>query len=283
MAINWYPGHMKKTNEMIRDNLKLVDIVVEVIDARIPLSSRNPMIDQLIGNKYHVILMNKSDLADPIITEQWVKYFNGKNKKSIPYVATNYSPSQFMSLLKDVSKEVMEKYKKKGFVSKRVRAMIVGIPNSGKSTFINNVAKKKSTVTGNKPGVTKGKQWIKIKDGIDLLDTPGILWPKIESDDQGYRLAATGAIRDDILNKNDIVQYILSFMKQKYPKQLEETYEIQPSWSIDEMIEHVGLKNGCLSKGNQLDEERTIRMILDDFRKGKIGRITMEKPTNADN
>jgi ribosome biogenesis GTPase A len=183
-----------------------------------------------------------------------------------------------MGALKEISDEIEEKYKKKGFYNKQIRAMIVGIPNAGKSTFINNISKRKGTATGDKPGVTKAKQWIKVKNNIDMLDTPGILWPKIETDEQGYKLAATGAIREEILNKADIAAFILEFMKKNYPENLRKKYNLSDMSDIHEMMNDIGIKNGCLLKGNEIDMERVTRLIISDFRKGRLGKITMERP-----
>lgn len=278
MSINWYPGHMKKTNEMIRENLKLVDVIIEIIDARIPLSSRNPIIDEVSANKHHIIVMNKSDLADNRVSELWMVEFQKKNIKCVLFNATKDSISKFMGALKEISDEIEQKYKSKGFYNRQIRAMIVGIPNAGKSTFINNISKRKGTATGDKPGVTKSKQWIKVKNNIDMLDTPGILWPKIETDEQGYKLAATGAIREEILNKTDIAAFILDFMRQNYPDNLRKKYNLSEMKDIHEMMNDIGIKNGCLLKGNEIDMERVTRLIISDFRKGRMGKLTMERP-----
>lgn len=278
MSINWYPGHMKKTNEMIRENLKLVDVIIEIIDARIPLSSRNPIIDEVAANKHHIIVMNKSDLADNRVSELWMVEFQKKNIKCVLFNATKDSISKFMGALKEISDEIEQKYKNKGFYNRQIRAMIVGIPNAGKSTFINNISKRKGTATGDKPGVTKSKQWIKVKNNIDMLDTPGILWPKIETDEQGYKLAATGAIREEILNKADIAAFILDFMRENYPENLRKKYNLSEMDDVHEMMNDIGIKNGCLLKGNEIDMERVSRLIISDFRKGRMGKLTMERP-----
>jgi ribosome biogenesis GTPase A len=269
---------MKKTGELIKENLKLVDLIIEIVDARIPLSSRNPMLDQLSANKYHIIVMNKADLADPRVSDEWVSEYTKNNTKCLLFNSTKDSVQKFIKEIKDISEAIKEKYKKKGFYKREIRAMIVGIPNVGKSTFINNISQRKGTVTGDKPGVTKGKQWIKIKNGMDLLDTPGILWPKIETDDQGFRLAATGAIKDEILNKNDIAVFIIDYLIKYYPQNLIDKYSVDVSEDPVKIIEDIAKANGCIIKGSEIDYERAIRMIISDFRKGNIGRISLERP-----
>ncbi|SHI72018.1 ribosome biogenesis GTPase A [Dethiosulfatibacter aminovorans DSM 17477] len=282
MAINWYPGHMKKTNELIRENLKIVDLVIEIVDARIPYSSRNPILKEISANKHHIIVMNKSDLADSRISELWKKEYTKDNTRCIMYNSTKDSTAKFFNSINDIADEILLKYKKKGFFNRQLKAMVVGIPNVGKSTFINRIAKRKGAATGDKPGVTKGKQWIKVKNGIDLLDTPGILWPKIETDIQGYNLACTGAIREEILNKNDIATYIVEFLNKNYKDYLVKKYQIETGdKETYAIIDDIARRNGCILKGDELDYERVSRLIINDFRSGKLGKITMEKPENA--
>jgi ribosome biogenesis GTPase A len=282
MAINWYPGHMKKTNEMIRDNLKLVDLIIEIVDARIPQSSRNPILKNISANKHHIILMNKSDLADPKISEMWRKEYTKDNVNCILYNSTKDSTAKFFNSISDIADEILSKYKKKGYFNRQLKAMVVGVPNVGKSTFINRIAKRKGANIGDRPGVTKCKQWIKVKNGIDLLDTPGILWPKIENDIQGYNLAATGAIREEILNKNAIAKYIVEFLNKNYKSSLINKYQIETeNKEIHVIIDDIARKNGCILKGDELDYERVSRLIISDFRSGKLGKLTLEKPKNA--
>ncbi|MBN2285335.1 MAG: ribosome biogenesis GTPase YlqF [Tissierellales bacterium] len=278
MSINWFPGHMKKTGELIKDNLKLVDLIIEIVDARIPKSSRNPMLDSISNHKHHIIILNKSDLADPIVSEKWVANYTRGSTKCMLYNATKDSELKFYKEISDIAEEIKQKYKLKGFHDRQLRAMIVGIPNVGKSTFINKISKRKGTVTGDKPGVTKGKQWIRIKSGMDLLDTPGILWPKIETDEQGYRLAATGAIKDEILNKTQISLFILDYLVKNYHHLLFEKYAVEISDDIQQILTDIALKNGCILKGNKIDYDRVERMIINDFRKGSFGRISLERP-----
>jgi ribosome biogenesis GTPase A len=282
MAINWYPGHMKKTNEMIRDNLKLVDLIIEIVDARIPQSSRNPILKNISANKHHIILMNKSDLADPKISEMWRKEYTKDNVNCILYNSTKDSTAKFFNSISDIADEILAKYKKKGYFNRQLKAMVVGVPNVGKSTFINRIAKRKGANIGDRPGITKCKQWIKVKNGIDLLDTPGILWPKIENDIQGYNLAATGAIREEILNKNSIAKYIVKFLNNNYKSSLINKYQIETeNKEIHVIIDDIARKNGCILKGDELDYERVSRLIISDFRSGKLGKFTLEKPKNA--
>lgn len=278
MAINWYPGHMKKTNELIKENLKLVDLVIEILDARIPESSKNPILKDISINKGHIIILNKSDLAEKKLTDEWIKIYEKDNIKCISYNSNRDSVNKFISSINEITEEFQEKYRKKGFYNKQIRAMIVGIPNVGKSTFINNLAKRKGAATGDRPGVTKTKQWIKIKDKIDLLDTPGILWPRIDNDVQGYNLAATGAIKEEVLNKHDISLYIIKFLNDNYTSRIPEKYGIEFEEDKHIVFDNIAKRNGCILKGNEIDFERTSRLIISDFRSGKLGKITLERP-----
>ena len=281
MSINWYPGHMKKTKDLIEANLKLVDVVIELLDARIPISSRNPQFDQLIGHKKRVVALNKYDLADPVRTKRWIQYYADQGIKAIPINSLN---GDGISVLIDEAKatctDVIEKAQRQGRMMRPIRAMIVGIPNVGKSSLINKLAGKNAAKTGNKPGVTKGKQWIRLNKEVELFDTPGILWPKIEEDSMGIKLACSGAIKDEILNIEDIAFHLITMIMVDYKRVFFERYKIEPEMTdVVEIMTYIGRKRGCLVRGNEVDLEKASRLIVDEFRKGVIGRITLEIPT----
>lgn len=280
MDIQWYPGHMAKARRKIKEELKLVDIVVELIDARIPISSRNPDIDDIVGDKKRIIVLNKSDLADPNINMEWKKYFE---KNGISSILVNSIQGTGIKEIFAVSKELMkdeiEKLKKKGLLNKTIRALVIGIPNVGKSTLINKMAKRSVAQTGDKPGVTKSKQWIKATKDFELLDTPGILWPKFEDEKAGLHLAFTGAIKDEIL---DIVELSRKFMLKavkEFPDKIYKRYNVELDTNdIDSIIYMIGRKRGCILPGDKIDMRRTASLILDDFRSGKLGLISLERP-----
>lgn len=280
MSINWYPGHMKKTKDLIEANLKLVDVVVELLDARIPISSKNPQFDELIANKNKIVVLNKYDLADPTITQKWIEYYAGIGIKAIPINSlTGYGIKEMMNQVKVEAAHVYEKAKRQGRMMRPIRMMIVGIPNVGKSSLINKLAGKTAAKAGNKPGVTRGKQWIRLNKEVELFDTPGILWPKIEEDLTGIKLACSGAIKDEILNIEDIAFHLIGMLMLKYPLAITNRFEIEVE--TDEMLEvmdKIGRRRGCLAKGNTIDYEKVSRLILDEFRKGLIGCITLESP-----
>ena len=279
MNIQWYPGHMTKAKRMMQENIKLIDIVVELLDARIPLSSRNPDIDTLANNKFRLVLLNKCDLADDGVTKQWEAYFK---EKGIMVVTINARDGQGMKVItgkiQEACKEKIERDKKKGIMNRPIRAMIVGIPNVGKSTFINSYAKKACAKVGNKPGVTKGKQWIKINKNVELLDTPGILWPKFEDEQVGLHLAFIGSINDEILQKTELAVNLISFLKSNYSGILESRYGICEGEDDNQILQEIGSKRGCLLKGNEIDYEKAAGILLDEFRNGKLGRISVERP-----
>ena len=284
MSINWYPGHMKKTKDLIEANLKLVDVVIELLDARIPISSRNPQFDQLIGHKKRVVALNKYDLADPVRTKRWIQYYADQGIKAIPINSLN---GDGVSVLIDEAKatctDVIEKAQRQGRMMRPIRAMIVGIPNVGKSSLINKLAGKNAAKTGNKPGVTKGKQWIRLNKEVELFDTPGILWPKIEEDAMGIKLACSGAIKDEILNIEDIAFHLITMIMVDYKRVFFERYKIEPEMEdVVEIMTFIGRKRGCLVRGNEVDLEKASRLIVDEFRKGVIGRITLEIPSRGE-
>lgn len=280
MNINWFPGHMKKTKESIQNNLKLIDVVFEIIDARIPYSSRNPMIDSILGEKPRAIILNKSDLADQNSNKAWQDYFNKKNTPSILLDSLHGKGiDKLFQISKDLTEEKRLSYEKRGVINKTIRAMIVGIPNVGKSTLINTLSGKSGAKTGNKPGITKSNQWIKTKSGIELLDTPGILWHKFEDRQVGLNLAFTGAIKDEILDIETLSLKFIEDIIKIYPEVLNYRYNIQIEGKTPlEIMEAIAERRGCIVKGGEIDYTKTSNIIMDDFRKGHMGRITLENP-----
>lgn len=279
MNIQWYPGHMTKAKRMMQEDMKLIDIVIELLDARVPLSSRNPDIDTLANNKYRLVLLNKCDLADCSVTAAWENYFK---EKGILVVTINARDGQGMKSItakvQEACKEKIERDRKRGILNRPIRAMIVGIPNVGKSTFINSYARKACTKVGNKPGVTKGKQWIKINKNVELLDTPGILWPKFEDESVGEHLAYIGSINDEILQKTELACDLITFLTGQYPGLLQERFEVDESQTASDILHGIAVNRGCLLKGQELDYEKAASILLDDFRSGKLGAISIERP-----
>ncbi len=279
MNYQWYPGHMTKARRMMEENIKLIDLVIEVVDARAPISSRNPDIDSLAANKSRLILLNKSDLSDEQANGRWVDYFTQKGFYVLKINArTGAGVRQVNSTVAEACKEKIERDRRKGIMNRPVRAMVVGIPNVGKSTFINSYAGKACTKTGNKPGVTKGKQWIRLNKNIELLDTPGILWPKFEDQSVGLRLAMIGSMNDEILNVEELALDTVKYILQNYPGMLAGRYDIDESAEAIAVMEAIAAKRGCLKRGGLVDYEKAAGIILDDFRSGRIGRISLEQP-----
>ncbi|MGC4375619.1 ribosome biogenesis GTPase YlqF [Fictibacillus sp. Mic-4] len=283
MTIQWFPGHMAKARREITEKLKLIDVVFELVDARIPLASRNPMIDEIICGKPRLLLLNKADMADRDVTKKWESYFAHQN---IPVLALNSQAGKGINKIEGMAKElVKEKFAKmraKGIVKPRaVRALILGIPNVGKSTLINRLAGKNIAITGDKPGVTKKQQWIKVGDQLELLDTPGILWPKFEDEEIGLKLAVTGAIKETLLDFSEVVLFALTYLKEWYPDQLKERYKLIeiPEKPLD-LFDEIGRKRGCLMGGGQIDYDKTAEIILRDLRSEKLGQISYERPPN---
>lgn len=273
--INWYPGHMKKTREMIQSNLKLVDIIIEILDARIPNSSKNPIINEITANKKRIILLNKADLADKRETYEWIRLFEKEGYKAIEIDAlTGRGIDKLYKILNEFQAERDEKKRN----SRPLRIMILGVPNVGKSSLINRLSGRKSTKTGNKPGITKGKQWITLENGMQLLDTPGILWPKFEEPEVGLNLAFAGSIKDEILEIQDIGLELIGFLADNYPEEFMNRYKFS-GLSDDKLanMEALALKRGFILPGKRIDYERTARTVIDEFRAGKIGKITLEK------
>ncbi len=284
MIINWYPGHMKKTKELIQNSLKLVDVVIELLDARIPISSKNPDIDKLIGNKPKVIILNKSDLSDSKVLQSWIYHYANQAIKAIPVNSiTGEGMGNLIDAIKDSVKDKIEAMRNKGRKIRPIRVMIVGVPNVGKSSLINKLAGKKTAKTGNKPGVTRGKQWIRIRKDLELFDTPGILWPKIEDEEVGLNLAFTGAVKDEILDMEELCLKLLQKLSSSYGDYLINRYKLD-ELSDDQVInmESIGKKRGCIRSRGQIDYTKVSKIVLDEFRKGIIGRITLETPDDID-
>lgn len=278
MNYQWYPGHMTKAKRMMQENIKLIDLVIELVDARIPLSSRNPDIDELGKGKNRLILLNKADLADELQTKAWFSYFKKKGFFVLAINArTKESMKAIQNIVSEACKEKIERDRKRGIINRPVRAMVVGIPNVGKSTFINSFAGKACTKTGNKPGVTKGKQWIRLNKSLELLDTPGILWPKFDDQEVGLRLALIGSMNDEILNTEELALALITYLEKYYPGLLEKRYEIENEEPV-KILEEVGKKRKCFLKGEQLDYRKASNLIIDDFRSGRLGKITLEFP-----
>ena len=278
MNYQWYPGHMTKARRMMQENIKLIDLVIELVDARIPISSRNPDIDELGKGKSRIILLNKSDLADPVWNKKWVEYFSEKGIGVLEINSkTGMGIKSIQSLVQEVCKEKIERDRKRGIVNRPVRAMVVGIPNVGKSTFINSFAGKACAKTGNKPGVTKGKQWIRLNKGLELLDTPGILWPKFEDQQVGMRLAFIGSMNDEILIPDELACDLMRALQELYPKSLQERYDADPAGEPVEILEAVAESRKCYTKGEQKDLVKAAGILVDDFRSGKLGRMTLER------
>ena len=291
MNINWYPGHMAKTKRKIIEELRLIDIVVELVDARIPIASRNPDMAEITKNKKRVIALNKSDLADENESKKWVDYFK---KQGISAVITDSNTGKgVQNVIKEIENLMSEELTKmsgKGRIGKSIRIMVLGIPNVGKSSFINRIAGKSSLIVGNKPGVTRAKQWIRVNDKIELLDTPGVLWPKFESEEVALNLAYTGSIKDDVLEKVEVAYQLLKYLLENYREKLEKRYGLdseninqilmqeQPeNFNIYEVMQLIGKKRGAIVSGGNVDDEKVANIILDDFRSGRIGKITLEK------
>ena len=291
MNINWFPGHMAKTRKQITDDLKLVDVVIEILDSRIPISSQNPEIKQITQNKKKVIVLNKCDLSDENENKKWMEYFIKQGHKVVLVDSnTGKGINEVIKQTQAVMNDELKRLAEKGRIGRKIRVMIVGIPNVGKSSFINRIAKKNSAEVGNKPGVTRQKQWIRINDDIELMDTPGVLWPKFESEEIALNLAFTGTIKDDILEITEIAYSLTKFLLENYRNNLIERYSLnekiindilaqeqEENVNIYEIMQLIGKKRGAIISGGNIDDEKTSKIILDDFRSGRLGKITLEK------
>ncbi|MBQ7097233.1 MAG: ribosome biogenesis GTPase YlqF [Clostridia bacterium] len=283
MVVQWFPGHMAKTRRLITDSLKLVDVVVELVDARLPLSSRNPEIDRIVGNKPRVLILNKSDIADSVANEKWMRFFE---KKGICVIAADSLSGKGLKNLDDAIERVLaDKFareKEKGMMRRATKMLVVGIPNVGKSSFINRLSGRAAAKVGDRPGVTTAKQWIRTTGKYELLDTPGILWPKFEDPEVGKRIAFTGGIKDEIMDVEELAFYLIGFLRENYADMLFSRFKIdrEEAESIDdfELLELIGKKRGCIVSGGNVDTLRAANLILDEFRAAKIGRITLELP-----
>ena len=279
MNVSWYPGHMTKAKRMMAEDIKIIDLVIELLDARIPISSRNPDIDELAKGKSRLVILNKSDLADPASNEQWVRYFSEKGLVTVLIDSKNRKGFSAISRsIDEACKAKLERDKKRGIIGRPVRAMVVGIPNVGKSTFINSLCKRASTKTGNKPGVTKGKQWIKLNKGVELLDTPGILWPKFENETIGQNLAFIGSINDEILDEVELSLNLIDVIRKLLPGALTKRFDTGEEGSSHDILGDIAVKRGSIKAGGEADYDKAARMVLTDFRAGLLGNITLEIP-----
>ncbi len=279
MQFQWYPGHMTKAKRAMQEDIKLIDVIIELVDSRVPLSSKNPDIDTLANGKSRILLMNKYDLADKAVSDKWAQYYESKGYF---VTAVNSKNGKGVKAVNDViqkaCKEKIERDRKRGILNRPIRAMIVGIPNVGKSTFINSFAGKACAKTGNKPGVTKGKQWIRLNKSVELLDTPGILWPKFEDQQVGLNLAFIGSIKDELYNIYELSLLLLDYLIKNYPDAVAEFYDIENSDSNNELLERIAIKRGCLKSGAEYDLDKAAKCLVDDFRNGRIGKISLEVP-----
>jgi ribosome biogenesis GTPase A len=283
-TINWFPGHMAKAHRMIKENLSLVDVVIELLDARIPASSANPLISQVIANKPRIIALNKSDLAEQVWTEQWIKFFGLQNVKAVAIDAvTGKGNKAMINSVEYVASSKMANLAAKGIKSRPIRVMILGIPNVGKSSLINRLLGSVVVRTADKPGVTRGKQWIRIGKNLELLDTPGVLWPKFEDPDVAFKLAVTGAINDDVYDLEKVIFALLILLRDNYSERLIERYKLTAPLPANEkdLLELIGSKRGCLRSGGVIDYEKAGKIVLQEFRAGKLGKITLDKPLNT--
>ena len=278
MNVQWYPGHMTKAVRSMQEDIKLVDLIIELLDARLPMSSRNPDINKLGQGKARLILLNKADLSDARENERWLKFFKASGAEAVLLDSRNNTGmAEVRAAIKAACREKTERDRRRGIKNRPVRAMVAGIPNVGKSTFINSFAKKAVAKTGNKPGVTKGKQWIRLSNELELLDTPGILWPKFEDESVGLHLAMTGSINDEILPREELAMSIIALMKQDYPGRLAERYEADEQASDADILIAAAKRLGCIKKGGEPDTLRAAALITDDLRAGRLGRISIER------
>ena len=279
MNYQWYPGHMTKAKRMMQENSKLIDLMIELVDARIPTSSRNPDIDEIGKNKSRLIILNKSDLADETANKIWMEYFQKKGFYAVEVNSrSGAGVRSIQSVVREACREKIERDRKRGLLNRPVRAMVVGIPNVGKSTFINAFAGKACTKTGNKPGVTKGKQWIRLGKGVEMLDTPGILWPKFEDQQVGLLLALIGSIKDEILLTEELAVELIGLLRQLYPGTLQNRFGIEETGENFSLLQEICIRRRCFTKGEEPDLRKASAMLMEEFRNGKLGRITLEKP-----
>jgi ribosome biogenesis GTPase A len=280
MTIQWFPGHMAKARRQVTEKLKLIDVVIELLDARLPLSSRNPMIDEIVAGKPRLVLLNKADLADDAVTKAWVQYFADNGIRALPLDAlsgrgVNKLPQECQVLVEDM----MAKRRAKGMQDRAIRAMILGIPNVGKSSLMNRLAGRKVAQTGDRPAVTKAQQWVKVGKVLELLDTPGILWPKFEDPLVGLRLAASGAIKDELIDFQEVALFVVGYLRMHYPHALQERYQLaELAEGKLEILDEIGRKRGCLVSGGHIDYDKVSELILRELRSGKLGKLSLERP-----
>lgn len=280
MTIQWFPGHMAKARRQVTEKLALIDVVIELLDARLPLSSRNPMIDEIVSEKPRLILLNKADLADEKATEEWMGYFRGLGIRTLPIDAlSGKGVNKLPDLCRELASDMLAKRAEKGMQARAIRIMILGIPNVGKSSLINRLSKRAVAQTGDRPAVTKAQQWVKMGDTLELLDTPGILWPKFEDQMVGLRLAASGAIKDELIDFTEIALFVIAYMMHYYPERLVERFKLKalPADKVA-MLEEIGKKRGCLISGGEIDYDKAGEIFLRELRSGKLGRVTLERP-----
>ena len=279
MQVQWYPGHMTKAKRMMQENIKLIDLVIELVDARAPLSSKNPDIDELGKNKFRLILLNKADLASEKGNAMWTKYFEEKGYFVVKINSrSGAGMKQISATIMEACKEKIERDRKRGILNRPIRGMVVGIPNVGKSTFINSFAGRAAAKTGNKPGVTKGAQWIRLNKQVELLDTPGILWPKFEDQAVGVKLAMLGSVNDEILNIDELSVELIKLLDEHFPDVISERYQIEKQENPLKVLEEIARVRACLLKGNELDISKAANILMDDFRSGRLGKLTLEFP-----
>ena len=284
MIINWYPGHMAKAKRLIEENLRVIDVVIELVDARIPWSSTNPMIGKLIGQKPSVLVLNKADLADPKVLHEWVQYYKREGRNVITLNSKDgKGVKQLIALVRSLAAPKLERWKARGLKTRSVRTIILGIPNVGKSTLINKLTRRNAAKTADRPGETKGKQWVHLGGQLDLLDTPGVLWPKLENQVSAYRLAATGAISDTVFDMETVISSLIIELSHYYPEELKGRFKLE---TIDAppltVIEEIGRRRGCLVAGGTVDMEKAYKLILKEYREGKIGSISLDHLTDME-
>ncbi len=285
MQIQWYPGHMAKTRRMIVEQMKHMDAVCEILDARIPFSSRNPDVEGLTAEKPRLIVLNRTDLADPSATRRWAAHFRGRGFAVLETSAkSGQGTARFPAAVRELLADKLAAYAEKGQAGRMVRVMILGIPNVGKSTFINQVARRKTAKAEDRPGVTRSKQWVSVDPSLELLDTPGMLWPRFEDPDVGVRLACTGAVRDEIIDLEELACRLIAYLGRRYPQALLERYKVEPEAADTgyELLVKAGRKRGFVVRGGEIDTERMARILLDEFRAGKLGRFTLELPEGVE-
>ena len=279
MQVQWYPGHMTKARRQIEENLKLVDLILELVDARVPASGRNPDIGSLGQQKPRLIVLTKADLADASVTERWIETYTAQGLRAIALDARASATKKILATqIREACREKLERDKRRGIRKSQIRVLVAGIPNVGKSTLINSLAKKASAKTGDRPGVTKGQQWIRLAEGIDLLDTPGLLWPKFESKEVGLRLAWIGSIREEVLATEELSLSLIDHLRCTYPNALSGRYGIDESGSAEEILTSIAVERGCIRGGGEADTEKAASLLLEEFRHAKLGRITLERP-----